>query len=211
MLQRGLSAAGLLISTLGLSTVAYAQPDLSDFKRVKQTGFIAALGDPEASSGVGSGEWGVWPIDPGPRGVELRNYKSIVAKDGIVPARGGNWTFDANDWWLEEHGLIMESPLSVKLKPGRYIVTGGRSVTTVLTIFPDERWELEQGKLYDVTHLPCRAARYIPVTPAGTPANANLKDFPVTPGAEMPAVEGTKKQDYAVLFVIGIEKTMAGL
>lgn len=54
-----------------------------------------------------------------------------------------------------------------------------RSVTTVLTIFPDERWELEQGKLYDVTHLPCRAARYIPVTPAGTPANANLKDFPV--------------------------------
>jgi hypothetical protein len=34
---------------------------------------------------------------------------------------------------------------------------------------------------------------------------ANKKDFPVTPGAAMPAVSGCNKQDYAVLFVLGIE------
>ena len=44
--------------------------------------------------------------------------------------------------------------------------------------------------LYDITHLPCRAARYTPVTEAGSPANAKLTDFPVTPGALMPVVEG---------------------
>ena len=83
----------------------------------------------------------------------------------------------------------------------KYIVTGGRSVTTVLTVHDDGRWELEKGKLYDVTHLPCRSAAYRGET--CKPQSANLKDFPVKPGAEMPAIEGCTKQDYAVLFVLG--------
>ena len=42
-------------------------------------------------------------------------------------------------------------------------------VTTVLTVHKDGRWELDKGTLYDVTHLPCRSARYTPAAPA-TPA-----------------------------------------
>jgi hypothetical protein len=54
--------------------------------------------------------------------------------------------------------------------------------------------------LYDVTHLPCRAARYY----GSAPRAANPRDFPVTPGAKMPAVPGvTSQQDYAVLFLVG--------
>ena len=29
--------------------------------------FIAALGDPQSSSGEGASQWGIWRIDPGPR------------------------------------------------------------------------------------------------------------------------------------------------
>ena len=50
----------------------------------------------------------------------------------------------------------------------------------MLTIHADARWELERGTLYDVTHLPCRAARYAPITLTASPADARLKDFPVT-------------------------------
>ncbi len=69
------------------------------------------------------------------------------------------------------------------------------------------RWELDFGaKLYDVTHLPCRSARYRP-TSAGaacTPDLANKGDFPVQPGHSMPTINGCVKQDYAVLFVVGV-------
>ena len=106
-------------------------------------------------------------------------------------------------------GLIMESP-SFPVPPGRYLVTGGRSVTTGLTVQADGSWKLDEGTLYDVTHLPCRSARYNPIDDdngaAGSPAAARLSDFPVRPGAEMPPIPGTKKQDYAVLFVIGKAK-----
>jgi len=37
-----------------------------------------------------------------------------------------------------------------------------------------------------------------------SPSNAPTKDFPVNPGAAMPAVNGCQKQDYAVLIVIGL-------
>ena len=73
-------------------------------------------------------------------------------------------------------------------------------------LHPQGTWALDGGaKLYDVTHLPCRAARYTPSTPSASPANANVRDFPVTPGALMPAVEGCHKQDYHVVFVTAIE------
>jgi hypothetical protein len=37
--------------------------------------FIAALGDPESSSGEGAQTWGIWTTDPGPRGVWLKDFK----------------------------------------------------------------------------------------------------------------------------------------
>jgi len=141
--------------------------------------------------------------DPGPRGVWLSDYDKVFNpknnEKGIAPA---GWTFKSEDWWLEEHGLIMEAP-QFPMPPGKYLVTGGRSTTTVLTVGDNGSWKLDEGTLFDVTHLPCRSARYRP-TNGGSPATANRADFPVKPGAEMPAVSGCDKQDYAVLFVIGV-------
>jgi hypothetical protein len=96
--------------------------------------------------------------------------------------------------------------------PRKYLVTGDRDVTAVLTIHPpdkngDRRWELDNGaNLHDVTHLGCRAARYAPAAGAGScsPARARQDLFPVAPGALMPPVEACTKQDYAVLIVIGV-------
>jgi hypothetical protein len=180
-----------------------AQPK---FQRIP-TQFIAALGDPNASAGAGANNWGLWREDPGPRGVWLRKFKDLQQSGGVAPA---GWKFDSKDWWLEEHGLIMEAP-EFPVPPGRYLVTGGRQVTTVLTVDPtdasgNQNWRLDDGaKLYDVTHLPCRSARYHPNGGGGSPATAKQADFPVAPGAEMPAVQGCDKQDYAVLFVVGVE------
>lgn len=180
------------------------------FRRIR-TQFIAALGDPDAKSGSNAQQWGLWRRDPGPRGVWLNRYDRLIASDGIAPA---GWKFDSSDWWLEEHGLIMESP-DFPLPPGQYLVTGDREVTAVLTIHANEaggiqRWELADGAtIYDVTHLRCRSARYAPATNAAlcSPSKASMADFPVTPGAEMPPVEDCDKQDYAVLFVIGVAET----
>ena len=116
------------------------------------------------------------------------------------------WTFDVQDWWLEEHGLIMEKP-EIPIAPAKYllqVLNGAKTGSgAVLTIGAGGKWALGGGvTLYEVTHLPCRSARYA----GGTPAQANAADFPVTPGAEMPAVSGCSKVDYAVLFVVGAEK-----
>jgi len=195
-----------------LSLLAPGRAQLEEaprFERVR-TQFIAALGDPTASSGTNAEAWGIWRVDPGPRGVRLSRYEQLQAAGGVAPAQ---WEFDDKDWWLEEHGLIMEKP-DFPLPPGKYVVTGDREVTTVLTVHPlDEdgsrRWELASGAtLGDVTHLPCRAARYTPASDGScSPARAAREDFPVTPGAAMPPVPGCQKQDYAVLFVIGIAAT----
>ena len=39
----------------------------------------------------------------------------------------------------------------------------------------------------------------------GSPVNARREDLPVSPGAEMPNVQGCRKNDHAVLFVTGME------
>lgn len=152
----------------------------------------------------------MWRDDPGPRGVYLKDYeRRLAANNNVAPA---GWTFDPKDWWVEEHGLIMSTPGPLPRKSlnkdtkevineKKYVVTGDREITTVLTVRQDGTWELEKGTLYDVTHLPCRSAAYRGETCA--PQNANLKDFPVKPGAEMPVIQGCQKQDYAVLFVLG--------
>jgi hypothetical protein len=192
-----------------LSLIALSNPLPAEtvFKPVPLQ-YIAALGDPSSASGVNAQSWGLWRIDPGPRGVRLKDFEQLQTAGGVAPAQ---WIFDSNDWWLEENGLIMEKP-DFPLPPGKYMVTGDREVTAVLTIHPKDgdgtqRWELDKGTtLYDVTHLPCRSARYAPASGDNScsPSNAVQKSFPVTPGAAMPAVEGCNKQDYAVLFVIGV-------
>lgn len=171
------------------------------FRRFPSTQFIAALGDPNSSSGTGAKEWGVWRKDPGPRGVWLKDYENeLESNSNLAPA---GWKFDPQDWWLEEHGLIMEAP-QFPIPAGRYLVTGGRRVTTGLTILDDGSWKLDEGSLFDVTHLPCRSARYKPVADGtGSPKNARPSDFPVKPGAVMPSVPGTNSEDYAVLFLLG--------
>ena len=170
--------------------------------------FIAALGEPGANSGSGAQSWGLWRLDPGPRGVTLRDFEALEKAGGVAPDR---WRFDGKDWWLEEHGLIMEQPV-FPLPRGKYLVTGAREVTTVLTIHPADkngevRWELgDHATLHDVTHLACRSARYTPATGDGScsPANVQRTAFPVDPGAVMPPVKGCKKRDYSVLIVIGV-------
>lgn len=179
----------------------------STFKPIP-TQYIAALADPDAKSGDHAERWGLWTVDPGPRGVRLDKFDELLAADGVAPA---NWRFDSSGWWLEENGLIMEAP-EFPLPPGRYLVTGGRKVLTALTIHPPDatgnsRWELEHGAtLHDVTHLGCRSAIY---TPAGgaqscSPRNAPRDAFRVAPGDPMPPVAGCNKQDYQVLIVIGV-------
>jgi len=193
--------------TLNRSQAQASGRDKTKVQRIS-TQYIAALGDPGATSGSGAQSWGLWPLDPGPRGVELNGYNRLKDAGGVAPAR---WKFDGTDWWLEEHGLIMEQP-TFPLPPGKYVVTGARDVTAMLTIHPadrsgDRRWELDQGAtLYDVTHLACRSARYTPAAAGSScsPANVQKSAFPVTPGGAMPPVEGCAKQDYAVLIVIGI-------
>jgi len=197
----------LVLMATSAQPVLAVEGGLTKFKRIP-TQYIAALGDPGATSGSGAQLWGLWPLDPGPRGVKLNRYQSLKEAGGIAPA---GWKFDETNWWLEEHGLIMEQPI-FPLPPGKYVVTGARRVTALLTIHPadshgDRRWELNQGAtLYDVTHLACRSARYNPGTQGGScsPANAKQSTFPVAPGGAMPPVEGCAKQDYAVLIVIGV-------
>ena len=204
--SRRLLAVGSLILAAGVPPVHAAGVDFSKFRRIEPQ-YIAALGDPGAKSGGGAQSWGLWSQDPGPRGCKLDRYPELKAT-GVAPAQ---WKFDEKDWWLEEHGLIMEKP-TFPLPAGRYLVTGDRSVTTVLTIHPkdkdgNQRWELADGApIYDVTHLGCRSARYTPVAShdSCSPENARKTGYPVVPGVAMPDVKGCRKQDYTVLIVVGL-------
>lgn len=194
-----LCAAALLLVSAG----AHAQ---ATFVRT-QTQYIAALGSPEATSGADAHTWGFWEVDPGPRGVWIKDYDALIANGGRAP---DGWQFDGAAWWLEEHGLIMEAP-SFPLPPGQYVVTGAREVTSVLTVeAPDadgrQAWSLANGAtVHDVTHLRCRAALYTPRSEdeACTPDRTPTEVFPMSPGVSMPTVAGCAKQDYHVLIVIG--------
>lgn len=84
---------GLLFLALSSSSGMTNEPK---FRRV-QTQFIAAAIDPvhgegiKFSSGTGAGAWGIWRVDPGPRGVQLREFDRLQSTGGVAP-RG--WTFD---------------------------------------------------------------------------------------------------------------------
>ena len=188
---------------------AWAAVDFKQFKRVPVQ-YIAALAPPDATSGSNAETWGLWAQDPGPRGVRLKAYDRL--KSGTAPA---GWHLDTNAWWLEEHGLLMESP-NFPIPAGQYLVTGDREVTSVLTVHPAsadgrQRWDLADGAtLHDVTHLRCRSALYTPAKAGGScsPQAARESDFPVSPGAAMPPVADCAKQDYQVLIVIGVPKSV---
>jgi hypothetical protein len=203
-----LVGAALLLLSL-LPSVHAAGAETPTFREVP-TRYIAALGEPDASSGFNAQAWGLWGLDPGPRGVRLKNFeRQLLSNGGVAPAQ---WQFDGSDWWLEEYGRLMETP-EFPMPPGKYIVTGGRETVAVLTIHPKDdlgrqRWQLGNGAtLHDVTHLQCRSARYTPTSGADacSPANVGSGIFPVRPGETMPDVEGCRKQEYAVLFVIAEE------
>jgi hypothetical protein len=171
------------------------------------TQYIAALGDPAATAGDDAQSWGFWAVDPGPRGVRVRNYTDLVANGGVAPA---GWQFDGGAWWLEEHGLIMEAP-QFPLPAGQYVVTGGREVTSVLTVEAadaagKQAWHLaDTATILDVTHLGCRAAQYrAQAGQSCTPDHTPTDVFPMRPGLAMPSVAGCSTQDYQVMIVIGM-------
>lgn len=193
-------AAGLVLA---------AVPALAEQTFVRgKTQYIAALGATSASSGNDAETWGFWAVDPGPRGVWISDYQDLLENAGVAP---DGWQFDSAAWWLEEHGLMMETPV-FPLPAGSYVVTGGRDVTSVLTVAaPDatgkQAWSIGGGaSLYDVTHLGCRAAVY--TASAGgqscSPDKTDTDVFPMRPDISMPDVEGCTKQDYQVLIVTGM-------
>jgi len=199
---------GLFAASVMNSSAFAAGDEHPIFKRI-MTQYIAALGDPQATSGNNAQDWGLWRVDPGPRGVRLKHYEQLQEAGGMAPAQ---WLFDSSDWWLEENGLIMEPP-EFGMRPGKYIVTGNREVTALLTVHaPDadgsQRWELsDDATLYDVTHLGCRSARYTPASSNAicSPAEAPQSAFRLAPGEVMPPVAGCNMQEYAVLFIVAVE------
>src|SRR5690349_2317247 len=93
-----------LITTL--LAVFYIHPvSAESFKHIPLQ-YIVALGEPSANSGDNAETWGLWNQDPGPRGCLLENYQQLK-KSGVASAQ---WKYDSSDWWLEEHGVIMEKP-----------------------------------------------------------------------------------------------------
>ena len=211
MMRFALVAIGALVTMSAFGSSHAAGQDQAKFTRISPQ-YIAALADPGAKSGSFAESWGLWRVDPGPRGVPLNRYERLKELGGVAPAQ---WKFDPTDWWVEENGRLMEKP-TFPVPPGKYLVTGDRDVTSVLTIHPkdkngNQRWELGDGAtLHDVTHLGCRSARYRPPVAGAnscSPANARMAAFPVSPGAAMPPVAGCQKQDYAVLIVIGVAES----
>ena len=201
--RRNWLLSGLGLFTSGLIPKAFAQ---KYYRRIPLQ-YIACLASEGEKSGTGAENWGLWKIDPGPIGVWLRLYK-ILEKTPIAPA---GWRFDIDDWWLDENGLIMKAP-EFPMPAGQYYVTNGEDDMSLLTVEkPDaegkQAWSLSDDKMIkNVTHGPCRSARYTPTTSTGTcsPKDADQKAFPLKPGEQPPEVTGCDRQQYAVLIVFGL-------
>lgn len=199
----------LLTSALGLFATAVASPlsAQTNFRRIP-TQYIAALAPEGATSGTGAETWGLWRVDPGPIGVWLRFYQNLQKAGNIAPS---GWRFDIDDWWLDENGLIMKAP-EFPMPAGKYYVTNGEEHISLLTVQePDadgkQAWSLSDEKtIADVTHGPCRSARYSPEGASGTcsPKDADRTVFPLKPGESPPPVRGCLRQNYAVLIVFGL-------
>ena len=198
-----------LTSAFGVLVSSIASPALAQTKiRRIQTQYIAVLAPKDATSGNGAETWGIWKVDPGPIGVWLRFYQLLRKAGNIAPA---GWRFDIDDWWLDENGLIMKAP-EFPIPAGQYYVTNGEENISLLTVKqPDaegrQAWSLSDDKtIADVTHGPCRSARYTPAGEAGncSPQYADLSAFPLKPGESPPLVRGCNRKSYAVLIVFGV-------
>ncbi len=123
------SVSRRLLSIGSLMLAVHASgADLSKFKILLEPQYIAALGEPVATSGNSAQSWGLWSQDPARAVASWTATLQLKADGGVAPAQ---WKFDAADWWLEEHGLIIGGSSTFPLPPGRYLVTGDRKVTTV--------------------------------------------------------------------------------
>ena len=193
-----------------ISSPLLAQTQWWKIRRI-QTQYIAALAPEGATSGTGAETWGLWKVDPGPIGVWLRFYQALQKAGNIAPA---GWRFDIDDWWLDENGLIMKAP-EFPIPAGQYYVTNGEKNISLLTVEePDaegkQAWTLTDDKtIGDVTHGPCRSARYTPEGESGTcsPKYADRSAFPLKPGESPPLVSGCNRKSYAVLIVFGVPLT----
>ena len=198
-----LAAAGAALFASGSTPVSAT----AKFRPVRPQ-YIASLAGPGETSGIGAETWGLWRVDPGPIGVWLRLFDKLRRLDFVGPS---GWKFDIDDWWLDENGLLMKAP-EFPMPAGQYLVTDGEENVSILTVEEadaggEQAWSLSDGKtIADVTHGPCRSARYTPEGASGTcsPEDADQSVFPLVPGAAPPAVEGCRKVDYAVLIVIGL-------
>lgn len=195
------SALGFLAATL--SRPLFAQ----SYIRYVSPQYIAVLAPGDARKGTGAETWGLWREDPGPIGVYLLFYQTLQKAANIAPS---GWRFTIDDWWLDENGLIMKAP-EFPMPAGEYYVTNGLDQASLLTVEkPDadgkQAWSLSDDKtIDDVTHGPCRSARYTPEGASGTcsPEDANRNVFPLKPGETPPPVQGCNRKDYAVLIVFG--------
>ena len=201
-----------LASVFGFLATTISSPMFAQTKiRRIQTQYIAALAAEGSTSGTGAETWGLWKVDPGPIGVWLRFYQTLQKAGNIAPA---GWRFDIDDWWLDENGLIMKAP-EFPILAGQYYVTNGEENISLLTIEkPDaegkQSWSLTDDKtIGDVTHGPCRSARYTPEGESGScsPKYANRSAFPLKPGEALPLVSGCNRKSYAVLIVFGLPLT----
>ena len=198
-----------LASAMGLIVTAISSPLIAETKiRRIPAQYIATLALGGASSGTGAESWGLWRVDPGPIGVWLRFYQLLQKAGNIAPA---GWRFDIDDWWLDENGLIMKAP-EFPMPAGAYYVTNGEEHISLLTVEkPDadgkQEWSLSGGKtISNVTHGPCRSARYTPEGSSGTcsPEDADRTVFPLKPGEAPPPVVGCHRKQYSVLIVFGL-------
>ena len=195
------SAIGFLATTISSPIAAQTK-----FRRIK-TQYIATQAPSDKSFGTGAETWGIWKVDPGPIGVWLKFYQALQKAGNIAPS---GWRFNIDDWWLDENGLIMKAP-QFPMPPGGYYVTNGEKNISLLMIGkPDsmgkQTWSLSDSKtIADVTHGPCRSARYRPDGEKGTcsPEYADRTAFPLAPGEAPPLVMGCNREKYAVLIVFG--------
>jgi hypothetical protein len=114
--SRWLLSMGSLILAVGLQQPA-SGADLSKFRRIEPQ-FIAALGDPAATSGNGPQSWDLWNQDPGPRACKLDHYPQLRAtgvasgvefrRFGLVAGRTrldhGEADLPAASWEIPRHG-----------------------------------------------------------------------------------------------------------
>jgi hypothetical protein len=105
--------------------------------------------------------------------------------------------------------LIMKAP-EFPIPAGQYYVTNGEENISLLTVEEadadgKQAWSLTDDKtIGDVTHGPCRSARYTPESESGSysPKYADRSAFPLKPGEAPKLVSRCNKKNYAVLIVL---------